>query len=214
MRVTLLCSNRKHPIMPYLHEWAGRGQESNSIEIIDSIRNASGGDILFLISCSEKIVQQDRDKYRKTLVLHASNLPEGRGWSPHVWDIIEGAEHLTLSLLEAEDAIDTGKIWKKLKIDTPKHMLWNEVNHALFRAEVELVEYAVQNLEKVNPQDQDLSISPTYRRKRTPEDSRLDPERSIAEQFNLIRICDPNRFPAYFDYFGQRYKLILEKVDE
>ena len=40
------------------------------------------GDILFLISCSERIGDAYRQKYRHVLVLHASDLPKGRGWSP------------------------------------------------------------------------------------------------------------------------------------
>ena len=48
-----------------------------------------------------------------TLVLHASDLPDGRGWSPHVWDVISGKSSLTLSLINAEDSVDTGHIWKK-----------------------------------------------------------------------------------------------------
>jgi methionyl-tRNA formyltransferase len=56
----------------------------------------------------------DRAKYDSSLVLHASDLPAGRGWSPHIWAITNGAESVTLSLLEAEDQVDSGRIWKKM----------------------------------------------------------------------------------------------------
>ena len=214
MRVSLLCNNSEHPVVPYLQAWMERAGTDHAAELVTNIRDASGGDILFLISCSEKVLKKDRDKYRKTLVLHASDLPDGRGWSPHVWDVLEGADHITLSMIEAEDVIDTGKIWKKLKIEIPGHALWDEINHALFNAEVELVDFAVTAIDSMMPQDQPASGSPTYRRRRTPDDSRVDPECSIADQFDLIRVCDPDRFPAYFDHLGHRYKLRLEKIDE
>lgn len=214
MKVSLLCNTPEHPVMPYLKAWVGGNAALHDAELITSISDASGGDILFLISCSEKVFEADRSKYIKTLVLHASDLPSGRGWSPHVWDISEGSDHITLSLLEAEDVIDSGKIWKKLRIDVPKHALWDEINHILFVAEMALVDFAVDAFDSIEPRDQDLFVSPSYRRKRTAEDSRIDPERSIAEQFDLIRICDPDRFPAFFDHCGKRYTIKLEKADE
>jgi methionyl-tRNA formyltransferase len=48
---------------------------------------------------------------------------------------------------------------------------------------------------------------------RTPKDSCIDPHRTIAEQFDLIRVCDPIRFPAFFEYRGQKYALKLEKLN-
>jgi len=37
---------------------------------------------------------------------------------------------------------------------------------------------------------------------------------SIASQFDLIRVCDPNRYPAYFFYRGKKYTMILEKSSD
>ncbi len=214
MKVTVLCSNRDHPVVPYIKAWIASVGTDHNVEFIYNIDDASGGDILFLISCSQKILEKDRNKYHKVLVLHASDLPAGRGWSPHVWDLLEGASHITLSLLEAEDAIDTGKIWKKKRIDIPRHALWDEINSALFIAEIELLSFAITEIDYIKPQDQATAHSTSYRPKRTLDDSRIDPERSIADQFDLIRLCDPNRFPAHFEYRGHRYKLRLEKINE
>lgn len=214
MKLSLLCNNPAHPVMPYLRRWKGANCDLHEVELVESIKDASGGDILFLISCSERILKVDRDRYRKTFVLHASNLPMGRGWSPHVWDIIEGADHLFLTILEAADVIDSGRIWRKDKIEIPKDFLFDEVNNALFAAEIEMIDFAIANLENCVPTHQDVSIAPTYRRRRSPEDSRISPERTIAEQFDLLRMCDPDRFPAFFDYLGHRYTIKLEKSDE
>lgn len=200
--------------MSYLYDWASRNDELHNVNLINSIQDCCGGDILFLVSCSEKITKDIRDRYQKTLVLHASDLPVGRGWSPHVWDIIDGANHLTLTLLEAEDIVDSGKIWKKEKIDIPKHYDFDEINKALFTAEVRLIDFSIKNFTSIRPHDQDKSIVTTYRSKRSPENSQIFPERSIIEQFNLLRTCDPDRFPAFFDHLGHRYNIKLEKADE
>ena len=51
----------------------------------------------------------------------------------------------------------------------------------------------------------------TFYSKRTPSDSKLDPNKTIAEQFNLLRIVDNKSYPAYFDLNGTRYILKVEK---
>jgi len=214
MNITLLCSNPNHPVNPYLKRWMMRVTPEHSVELIRSKSEAKGGDILFLISCSEIVTALDRSRYLACLVLHASDLPKGRGWSPHVWAILQGANFITLSLLEAEDKVDSGRIWEKMQIPVPKHALWDEINDLLFEAEIELIEFALNNFSIVEPYEQSTDIGTTYYPRRTPLNSRIDPEKSIAEQFDLIRVCDQNRFPAFFDYRGARYFLKLEKSIE
>lgn len=214
MKITLLCSDPQHPVIPYIQRWAEAQDGLHVVDIAQKKSQLCGGEILFLISCSEIIYADDRAKYEKCLVLHASDLPRGRGWSPHIWALVQGAEVITLSMLEAEDKVDTGRIWHKAQINVPKHALWDEINHMLFVAEVDMIDYAVQNYPLVRPQVQTAIDQATYYPKRTPQDSKIDPHKSIAEQFDLIRVCDPNRFPAYFEYLGQHYILKLEKSNE
>lgn len=63
-------------------------------------------------------------------------------------------------------------------------------------------------------QQQATGVGSTYFRRRTPHDSRVDPHKTIAEQFDLIRVCDPVRFPAFFEFRGNRYKLKLERMND
>ena len=44
-------------------------------------------------------------------------------------------------------------------------------------------------------------------------DSKLDPKKTISEQFNLMRVADEDRFPCFFNYKGHQYKLILKKFN-
>lgn len=214
MRISLLCSDEGHPVNAHLQRWIAANQSAHQVELVRRKSDLSGGDILFLISCSEIIRASERKAYRSALVLHASDLPKGRGWSPHVWEIIGGAEAITLSLLEVEDRVDSGRIWKKTLIAVPRHALWDEINELLFDAEIALIDHAVRSWADITPVQQDPGIEPTYYPRRSPEDSRIDPEKSIASQFDRIRVCDPERFPAFFELHGKKYKLKLEKMDE
>lgn len=213
MRISLLCSDEQHPVNDHLKRWISVQQGVHKVELVRRKSELSGGDILFLISCSEIVGPTDRSAYRATLVLHASDLPRGRGWSPHIWQLIEGADEIILSLLEAEDKVDSGRIWKKLKFSVPKHALWDEINERLFEAEIELIDFAVSEFEQALPTMQDPTIDPSYYPQRTPADSQIDASQSISSQFDRIRVCDPNRFPAFFELRGKKYKLILEKID-
>lgn len=214
MKITLLCSDLNHPVNAYLKPWMDVQQGLHEVELLQTKSQLSGGELLFLISCSEIIKGTDRSKYQATLVLHASDLPRGRGWSPHIWEIADGAEHITLSLLEAADKVDSGRIWAKRQIPVPQDALWDEINHRLFTAEVELIDFAVKQFGRETPALQANAEQATYYPKRTPQDSQLDPHQTIAEQFNRIRVCDPNRFPAFFFLHGKKFKLILEKFDD
>jgi len=116
VKITILCSDREHPVNKYLEDWISRNSASHDLTLARRKDDIPGGEILFLISCSEIVKRHDLAKYKNSLVLHASDLPKGRGWSPHIWEILNGEETITLSLLEAGDKVDSGRIWKKMKL--------------------------------------------------------------------------------------------------
>ena len=73
MQISLLCTNKKHPIIPYLMSWkVGVEQDGHKVAVCSTKSHLGDGDILFLISCSEKIGAVEFNKYRHVLVLHAS----------------------------------------------------------------------------------------------------------------------------------------------
>lgn len=211
LKVTLLCTDIKHPVYKALEQWKAINKQRYDIELLTSVEQINRkGTLLFLVSCSEIVKKSHRDYFVHTLVLHASDLPKDRGWSPHVWAVVNGKSKLTLSLLEAEDKVDTGAIWKKVDITLDGSELYDEINKKLFDAELQLITWACENVDSVVPVLQDESAT-NYLRKRTPEDSEVDISQSLESQFNLLRVCDPERFPAYFYKNGCKYKIKIEK---
>lgn len=212
MKIVILNTDTNHPINPYLSELKANLEHNHSISIIRSPKQVTNGDLLFLVSCNELVDRAVTGRFKHAMVLHASDLPKGRGWSPHIWELLNGAEHITLSLLDAAAAIDCGDIYNKVTIDIPRTALWDEVNKLLFTAEIQLIEFAIKNFENLKKRLQNSDIEASYYPKRNPKDSEIDPDKSISEQFDLIRVCDPNRFPAHFSLRGEAYKIILEKL--
>lgn len=212
MILKVICSDINHPIFPRLEQWK-KSQKHHEIEIVNSKNQIkTGGDILFLISCHEIIDHDFRKLFHKTLVIHASDLPEGRGWSPLIWQVLEQKSDIVISLIEASDTVDTGDIWQKSCITIGADETFNEINNKLFDTEISLMNYAIDNISTILPVKQD-SNSATYYRKRMPDDSQLDIHKTIIEQFDLLRICDPERYPAFFYHLGHKYNVTIEKVD-
>ena len=214
MKISILCSNPKHMVYGHLLAWVDCHNKDHDIELVSKKTQLTGGDILFLVSCNEILNAKDRSSYKVTLVLHASDLPRGRGWSPHIWEIASGATSITLSLFEASDKVDSGLVWKKLHIPVAPTALWYEINQLLFSAELNLMDFALTSYGHIKPEEQSSDVQPSYYPLRTPENSRIDPGKTIAEQFDLLRVCDPDRFPAFFEYRGQRFILKLEKFHD
>lgn len=212
MDITVVCTDRNHPVFPHLERWCDRQRASHRTSLLDTVEELPGGDLLFLISCSRILSPEARGRYRYALVAHASDLPQGRGWSPLVWQILEGRNEIAVSLLSADDPVDSGAIWAKRWLRFEGHELFDEINAALFDTELELMDFAVGQCDHFQPRPQDTSKASWYPRRR-PEDSRLDPERSLAAQFNLLRVADPERYPAFFELHGHRYEISIRKKD-
>ncbi len=212
MKIEILNSDENHPVNCYLKQFKSDMIGQHSVSILRTESQLTDGNLLFLISCNEKVSNNALKKFNHSMVIHASDLPLGRGWSPHIWEIISGARYITVSLIAAGEEIDAGGIYAKRTIDIPKTALWDQINHLLFRAELDLMKFAVENFENLFATPQDLTINPTYYRRRAPKDSEIDISLPLVEQFDLLRVCDPNRFPAFFSLNNTKYKIVIEKM--
>jgi methionyl-tRNA formyltransferase len=209
--VSILCTDPEHPVNGWLERWRASASRVADVRINRDYRELVGGDFLFLVSCHQIIKKPVRDLFTYTLVLHASALPKGRGMSPHVWEILNGASHLTLSLLNAEDALDSGDIWRQIDIPLDASEIYDEINAKLFDAELQLMTWALENCDSAQAVRQ--VGEPTFYRKRVPDDSRIDPSTTLAESFDLLRVADPDRYPAFFHFRGRRYRVRIDPID-
>ena len=148
----------------------------------------------------------------RNLVAHASPLPKGRGFSPLTWQILEGENTIPVCLLEAAAEVDSGPIVDREDIVYEGHELIEELRAGIAEAALRLFR---RFLEADQPQAGTPQQGPAqiYARRR-PEDSRLNPLKPIADQFNLLRVVDNDRYPAFFDLHGKRYKLSIEKMPD
>ena len=189
-------------------EWEAQG---HSVRWAHDVGQAGDGDFCFCLGLGQMVPPAVRQQFQHVLVVHESDLPKGRGWSPLTWQILDGADRIPVTLIEATDDVDSGPVYAQRWIAFEGYELIDELRaaqaeatHALCRAFVDVYpESAVQGREQAG--------EPTYYPRRRPADSEINPERSLTEQFNQLRVADNRRYPVFFDCRGHRYILRIER---
>ncbi|MDR0701106.1 MAG: hypothetical protein LBF61_01635 [Azoarcus sp.] len=173
-----------------------------------------GGDLCFYLGYGKIVDRVTRDRYQHNLIVHESALPEGKGWSPMTWQILAGKNQFTVSLFEAVDEVDAGPIYLQETFHLQGTELvseWRALQAKMTRklCSTFISEYpAVLNL--AHRQEGKESFYP----RRTPKDSRLNPDRPLKEQFDLLRVVDNERYPAYFEIGGREYILFISRKSQ
>ena len=168
-------------------------------------------DIVFILSYHQIIDKKYLKSHKHNIVIHASDLPLGKGWAPMFWQILEGKNNIIFSMFEASDGVDNGDIYMKSPLTLTGYELNQELREkqALFINKMCLEFINNYTIYKV-PNRQ--SGKDSFYNKRTSLDSKLDINKSIKEQFNLFRISSNEEYPAYFEINGHKYKLNIEEV--
>jgi len=172
------------------------------------------GEVCFILSCS-KIIEEEYLKLNKhNIVVHASDLPAGKGFSPLQWQILEGKNEIILTLFEAVKEVDAGPFYIKRKLLIESTDLLYESRKKMGNLIVNMcIEYIEQG-ENIKPIKQIGEES--FYRKRKREDDEIDINKTIKEQFNHFRIADNEKFSLYFEYLGEKYilKIYKESADD
>lgn len=176
----------------------------------DSAKVEDGSAVAFYLGCVKITPPRMLARAKRNLVVHASDLPRGRGFSPLTWQIIEGVNRIPVCLLDAADAVDAGPVVYRDWIDYRGDELIGELRGQMGQMHVTL---PMRFLAAATPplgvvQQGEPSVYP----RRRPADSQLDPEKPLATQFDLLRTVDNDRYPAWFELRGHRYALKIEKM--
>lgn len=167
--------------------------------------------ICFCLSFGEVVNKEFRSQFDHTLVVHESDLPHGKGWSPLTWQILEGKNKVPVTLIEAEDRVDSGVIYAQRWLDFQGHELIDELREGQARATHELCRWFVDHYLESVAEGRAQKGEESFYTRRGSKDSELDPDKTLAEQFDLLRVVDNERYPAFFNHCGQQYRLSVTK---
>ncbi len=184
------------------------GHEVDSYDHHDKI--GTPNDVLFILSYFRIIPDSILTQNNHNVVVHESDLPEGKGWAPLFWQILSGKNTIPIVLFEASKEMDAGDIYIKDYIVLNGTELNDEIREIQARKTIELCMEFINNIKSIQPQKQQGKVS--FYNRRTPEDSELDINKSIDEQFNLLRICDNIEYPAFFYKNSEKYIIQIYKA--
>lgn len=211
LKITFLIDSPDNWMAPLTQEFMRRLKQEHQVKLVHKEEDIPKGDILFILSFYKLVANKYLQFNKHNLVVHASRLPAGKGWSPATWQILEGKNKIPLTLFEAVEKVDAGEIYdvEELILDgTELINQWQE------KMGMKILEMAQRFIDKYpdtqgRPQRGETSFYP----RRTPKDSELDISKSIEAHFNQFRVVDNEKYPAYFNFKGKKFILKIYNED-
>jgi methionyl-tRNA formyltransferase len=147
------------------------------------------------------------------IFFHETPLPEGKGNSPIQWTVFNKRPNLTVTAFKATETMDAGAILYQYNVPISSldtlEILDNKRNIGIKKCFEEILEELKQGYIVLRTQTGQDSISA----KRTPDDSEIDPNEILLSLWSKIRVCDNNKFPAFFKLKGKKIILRYEVED-
>lgn len=205
-----LYRNRRFSIINELKKF------STKIKLITNFEKIKkNNDCLIIVSYYKIIPKNFLALSKFNLLVHKSDLPKGRGFSPLYWQILKGSQNITTTILEANEKIDEGNYYIKKKFNYPKEIFFDEIKQMQFQNTIYLLKRLLKKIingKKIKKFKQ--LGKPSYFRKRGIKDSELNINSSLKKQINLLRIIDNKNYPVFFKYKGKKITLNISISNE
>ncbi len=214
-RLDVICDTIDSFMHDYLPEFVQElSAEGYPVAFLTDMKRLNKSEVAFFISCSTILSDQQLAFHKHNVIIHPSKLPEGRGSGVVSQTIIEGANDVWVTLFEANSRLDMGDMYYQDCVILDGTELCDEIRRKQAELSFRLIRQFLADYPRLKRKPQ--GPKGRFFKKRYPKDSELDPDKSIREQFNLLRICDNSRYPAYFKLNGKTYvlKIYMDKNDE
>lgn len=213
MKINVLCNDKNSWFWSYEEQFTQKLiNNGHKVSIYSSEKDLLNGDLAIFISCTKIISKDGLLKNSSNIVCHPSDLPKGKGFSPIAWEILEGLNEITFTLFEANEGIDDGDFYFKEKVFLKGDELNDDLRKIQANTTFNLIYKYVSQFPKNKSYPQ--NGNETFYTRRTAQDSELDLNKTINEQFNLLRIVDNDLYPAFFIKNGKKYKIKIEKSND
>jgi len=210
-KITIVVDNRNSWISPYVEELITQLRLNRHIvSYVNHHTKITEGDVAFLLACQNIVPKRYLNLNKHNLVVHESDLPKGKGWSPLTWQILEGYSIVPITLFEATERVDNGPIYFQEQMEFEGHELVDELRQKQGDATVALCLKFVEHYPNITGIEQ--TGSETFYPKRTPQNSEVDINKPLIELFDQLRVADNERYPVFFNHLGYKYTLKIEKA--
>jgi len=166
-------------------------------------QSVRGQDIVFILGYTRILGGAFLKKNSLNLVVHESDLPKGKGFSPVQWQILDGSKIIPVCLIEAVNKVDSGDIFCRHQFELTDYELYEEIRMKQAQATVEIINKFLLSYPNYTREKQ--LGEPKYYPRRTAKDGELHLDRTIRQQFNLLRIGSNDGWPSFFVLDGRKY---------
>lgn len=210
--ITFLFDKSNNWIEPHIKE-SGRflGNSKYNFQTSHDPDGVFDQDVVFIVGYTKILSSGFLEKNRLNLVIHESDLPLGKGFSPVQWQILEGKTEIPICLIEASDPVDSGCILAKSSFRLDGYELYEDIRRRQAAATIDLIEQFLADYPDVKTTEQTGEGS--FYRRRSTKDGELDIDKSIREQFNLLRIGNNEDWPSHFYIGGHKYVLKISRAE-
>jgi methionyl-tRNA formyltransferase len=210
MRIAILTSKNQ-----WFEYYAKILSESlGNAKIYNNYENFEGKhDIVFILSYHQLVGKEFLSKNTHNIVIHESLLPEGKGWSPLFWQVLDNKKTIPFTMFEASHGIDDGDIYLVDELELTGFELNDELRKKQAEKIINMCINFVNNYDKFKSLNKQ-SGDETFYAKRGLSDSKLDVNKSIKEQFNLLRVVSNKEYPAFFEIDGHKFLLKIERFKD
>ena len=158
---------------------------------------------MFSLGCSKILKNNSLIKHKLNLIIHPSKLPDGRGSAPIFWQILKKKKFF-ITIFNANEKIDQGDIYLVKQFNLNGSELHDEIR----KIQGNLILKMIKNFFKKKNLIKNLKnkrVKALTSRKEKPIHSELNINKSLKSQFNLLRICSNDFYPAFFKYKNKKY---------
>ena len=149
------------------------------------------------------------NKNKLNLVVHESKLPKDKGGAPIHYQVLKNKKKIYISLIKASMKIDSGDIFLIDSFNLKGIELMNELRSKQAQGRIKIIKKFLKKYPNIKSFKQKGKSN--FNRMRNSNDSEININKSIKSQFNLLRICDNERYPAFFKYKNHKFILKIFK---
>jgi len=212
LKISLICDIKDsfmHDRIPPLEKELE--QAGHQVDYLRSMNDLATGDVAFFLACSTILKEEHLRYHLHNVIIHPSRLPQARGSGVVAWKIIEGESKIWVTLFNPTSKIDAGEIYYQDYFELSGDELSDEIRQRQAELSFKLIKKFLAEYPHIKAIPQEGESS--FYGKRKPKDSELDVNKSIKEQFNLLRVVDNERYPAFFMMHGKKYVLRITKEE-
>ena len=155
------------------------------------------------------------EHFNLILNVHGTLLPHYAGARTLNWIIENGETHSGVTVHKVDTGIDTGPILLQKSFEISPFDTGKSLYKRTLKFEPLVVEEALKSIKEEKPLffDQVCENVRAYPN-RVPEHSRIDPTKPLVELINKIRASDPESYPAFFEYCGEKLGVKLFRLNK